>query len=120
MSPGKKSNASVCSFSDRDRQQFNKIYEIVNLLRKESQDLKEKLDGTKTELKEVKCENKILKQAVNLQMFRLDELEQYGCRESIRIHGIPESNNSADDGEKFLRTIAEDLHIQLGRKKKST
>ena len=64
-------------------------------------------------------------------MFRLDEFEQYGRRENIRIHGIPESNNSADDGEKILRTIAEELHIELndldiqrvhlpGRKKKST
>ena len=64
-------------------------------------------------------------------MFCLDELEQHGHRENIRIHGIPESNNSADNGEKFLRTIAEDLLIELndhdikrvhrlGRKKKST
>ena len=53
MGPGKKSNASICSFSDRDRQQLNEIYEIVNLLRKEIQDLKEELDGTKAELKEV-------------------------------------------------------------------
>ena len=66
MSPGKKANASICSFSDRDRQQLNKIYEIVNLLRNKIQDLKEELNGTKTELKEVKCENKIFKQAVNL------------------------------------------------------
>ena len=132
MSPGKKSNASICSFSDRGRQQLSEFYEIVNLLRKEIQDLKEKLDGTKAELKEVKCENEILKQAVNLQMFRFDELEQYGLRENIRIHGIPaELNNSVDDGVKILRTIAEDLHIELndldiqrvhglGRKKKST
>ena len=78
--------------------------------------LKLELNETKLELSHVKCENEKLKQAINLNTFKIVELEQYGCRENLRIHGVPESNSKADDGEWVLFKIAEELDIDLNER----
>ena len=59
-------------------------------------------------------ENQRLKQALNLTIFKLDELEQYGrTRENIRIHNISESENENDDGADVLFKVADALKIEL-------
>ena len=81
-------------------------------------------------MKQVKAENVRLKQALNMTNYKLDELEQYGRRETSRIHGIQESPNNKDDGEDIVLNIAKILGIELngndiqrahrlGKKKKS-
>ena len=71
------------------------------------------LSETKMECSHVKCVNEKLKQAINFSIFKLDELEQYGRRENLRIHVMPESNSIADDGEWVLIKIVEELGIDL-------
>ena len=57
--------------------------------------------------------NEKLKQAINLNIFKLDELERYIHRENLSIYGVPESNNKADDGERVLIKIVDELGIDL-------
>ena len=40
-------------------------------------------------------------------------MQQYSRRENIRIHGIPESKDKKDDGEKVVVELAEKLGITL-------
>ena len=75
--------------------------------------LKLELSETKMELFHVKCDNEKLKQTINLIIFKLDEFQQYGCSENLRIHGVPKSNDKADDGERVLIKMAEELGIDL-------
>ena len=46
-------------------------------------------------------------------MFKLDELDQYGRRENIRIRGVPESFDAKDDGEFVVLNIASELNIKI-------
>ena len=75
--------------------------------------LKFELSKAKKEIVEVKKENKRLKQAINLNIFANDDLDQYNCRENIRIYGVPEISGKKDDGEDVLFQIAEQLNIEL-------
>ena len=51
---------------------------------------------------------------MNINLYKIDDLEQYGRRENMRIYGIPESTDSVDDdGEKVILKMAEDLNIEL-------
>ena len=72
------------------------------------------MDDNKTEINKRKVENSRLKQIVNINLYKIDDLEQYGRRENMRIHGIPESTDSIDDdGEKVILKMAKDLNIEL-------
>ena len=53
--------------------------------------------SVKAKVNLVKIKNKQLKQALNTSIYKLHELVQCGRRESIRIHGIPESGNNKND-----------------------
>ena len=46
-------------------------------------------------------------------MYKLDELEQYGRRENLRIYNVPEEQDENDDGEKIVLKIAKELKIEL-------
>ena len=50
--------------------------------------------------------------SVNLSLFKIDALEQYGRCENLRIHGIPESKNDQDEEEIKLK-IAKLLNFDL-------
>ena len=51
---------------------------------------------------------------MNINHYKIDDLEQYGRRENMRIPGIPESTDSVDgDGEKVILKMAKDLNIEL-------
>ena len=112
MSKSRK-GTNVESFNENDRRQIGEIGESIRELIKEVRELKQELKETKAELKTVKIENERLKQAVNLQVFKLDELDQYGRRENIRIHGVPESFDTKDDGESVVLNIANELNIKI-------
>ena len=76
--------------------------------------MRKDLDNNKTEINKRKVENSRLKQIVNINLYKIDDLEQYGRRENMRIHGIPESTDSIDDdGEKVILKMAKDLNIEL-------
>ena len=51
--------------------------------------------------------------ALNLTNSKLDDLEQYGRRENIRIHNVAESTSAKDDGEDVLFKVADALKIEL-------
>ena len=72
--------------------------------------LKDELAKSKAE---VKNENSLLKQAVNICVSNLDGMEQYGRRENIRIHGIPESTGNWDDSKMVILEIAKQLNVNL-------
>ena len=105
-----------CNFNETDRSILYEINNSMKEMKNEMLALKLELNETKLELFHVKCENEKLKQAINLNIFKIDELEQYGCRENLKIHGVPESNSKADDGEWVLFKIAEELDIDLNER----
>ena len=62
----------------------------------------------------IKVVNERLKQSINLQTYEMDDLNQYGRRENIRIQNIPEDNlNADDDGERIVKNVANKFGIQL-------
>ena len=94
------------------------MYEInntVKLLVEEVKSLKNKIERTNRKARriEIENENERLKKSVNLSLFKIDALEQYGRRENLRIHGIPESKNNQDDGEQIVLKIAKSLNVDL-------
>ena len=61
----------------------------------------------------LKAENIKLKQALSLNVFNVDALEQYSRRENLRIYGSPESKEKQDDGENIVFELAKELNIEL-------
>jgi len=60
----------------------------------------------------LKHEKKKLKCFLDQEYHKTDELDQYGRKENIRVHGIPEDFASEDDdGEKKLLEIAAKLYL---------
>ena len=92
------------------------MYEIndtIKLLVEEVKSLKNEIERTNRKAKRLEIENERLKKSVNLSLFKIDALEQYGRRENLRIHGIPESKNNQDDGEEIVLKIAKSLNVDL-------
>ena len=82
------STSNLNYFNDDDRQQLYEIHSTVKPLAEDLTNLKEELEISKNEVKQVKTKNTRLKQALNTTNYKLDELEQYGRRENLRIYGI--------------------------------
>ena len=61
----------------------------------------------------VKVMNERMKQSVNTQAFQMDELNQYGRRENIRILSVAQENNSKDDTEKVVKKVTAALGVQI-------
>ena len=76
-------------FNGLDRLVLNDINESVQEMKDEIQALKSELNKTKEELTHVKSLNTKLNQAINLNMYKQDELEQYNRRKNLRIYGVP-------------------------------
>ena len=94
-----------------DRATLNEIDKSVKDLKEEIRELKFNFIKAKKEIAEVKTENAQLKQAINLNIYSYDDLEQYCRRENIRIYGVPESSGKKDDGEQILFEVANELGI---------
>ena len=88
------STSNLNNYNDDDRQQLYEIHSAVKSLAEDIKSLREELEISKNEVKQVKAENVRLKQALNMTNYKLDELKQYGRRENLRIHGIQESTKS--------------------------
>ena len=72
------------------------------------------MKDSKPEVNKVKVENSRLKQIVNINLYKIDDLEQCSRRENMRIYKIPESTDFVDDdGEKVILKMAKDLNIEL-------
>ena len=94
---------SSVNFTIEDRNELKDINLTLKELASEINTLRKALDYSKIEINKVKVENSRLKQIVNINLYKIDDLEQYGRRENMRIHGIPESTDSVDDdGEKVI------------------
>ena len=110
----KETACSSVNFTIEDRNELKDINLTLKELVSEINNLRKALDDCKIEINKVKVENSRLKQIVNINVYKIDDLEQYGCRENMRIHGIPESTDSVDDdGEKVILKMAKDLNIEL-------
>ena len=111
--PGKAKEVRILSNSVKMKRKISKIHDIVTGLKDEIKALKKELLETKQELKEIKAENKKIKQSLNINIYKQDELEQYGRRENLRIYGVLETTSGRDDGENVIFKIAETLKINL-------
>ena len=92
---------------------MQEIHDVVKILKDDIVLLKDELEISNSNLAAVKSENAQLKQAFTLTNFKLDTLEQYGRRENLRFHNIPESEENKDDGENQVLEIANALNIEL-------
>ena len=101
------------SFNEDDRKNLIEVNNTMKLLLQEIQEIKNELSESKEKLKKLQHENGVLKQAMNLSVTKMYELEQYGRRENIRIHGVREKNGNKDDGEEVLLDLAKQLKIEL-------
>ena len=70
-------------FNENDRATLNEINDSVKDLREKMMLPKEELNQTKTEIIKLKAENMRLKQAINLNLYNHDELDQYNRRENL-------------------------------------
>ena len=115
MSPKNRTNRNELSsgFNDKDRQQLTEINVIIKKLVEEVEYLKEEVEESKLKYKKIKTENEKLKQIVNTTFFKVDELEQYGRRENIRILGVAERTDERDDGEEVVAKVAKALNVEL-------
>ena len=107
------SHQSKEHFNESDKIVLNEINPTIKHLKEEIKIFKFELSQVKKENVQVKKENEQLKQAINLNIFVNDDLDQYNRRENIRIYGVPEISGKKDDGEDFLFQIAEELNIEL-------
>ena len=83
-STSRSSNQEEVTINDSDRAALNEINESVEDLKKEIRELKFNLVKAK---KEIKADHARLKQAINLNIYSRDDLEQYNHRKNIRIYG---------------------------------
>ena len=104
---------SSSGFEENDRITLNKINNTILNLVEEVKYLRIELENSKVEVNCLKTENERLKQVINLTLYKVDEIEQYGRRENIRIHGIKESLTKEDDGETIINEMSKDLNIEL-------
>ena len=110
----KKTAYSSVNFTIEDRNELKDINLTLKELVSEINSLRKGLDDSKTEINKVKVENSRLKQIVNINLYKIDDLEQYDRQENMQIHGIPEFIDSVDDdGEKVILKMAKDLNIEL-------
>ena len=107
------SNADNANFNENDGKRLYEINNTVKLLVEEVKSLKNEIERTNRKEKRLEIENERLKNSVNLSLFKIDALEQYGRRKNLRIHGTPESKNNQDDGEEIVLKIAKSLNVDL-------
>ena len=55
-----------------------------------------------------------LRTTLQSQSFEIDRLAQYGRRENVRLHGVPETAN--DDTDEAVIGIAHDMGVEIDRK----
>ena len=75
--------------------------------------LKTHLESSNSKVKRLEIENDQLKQTVNLTLYKLDSLKQYGCRENLRIHNVQENKETIDNGEEIILKVAKCLNVNL-------
>ena len=46
-------------------------------------------------------------------MYKLDSLEQYGRRENLKIHSVPENKETIDNGVEIILKVAKCLNINF-------
>ena len=115
MSQKNRANRNELSsgFNEEDKQQHTEINVTIKKLVEEVEYLKEEVEENKLKYEEIKTENEKLKQIVNTTFFKVDELEQYGRRENIRILGVAERTDERDDGEEAVTKVAKALNVEL-------
>lgn len=102
-----------CSFNEDDRKRLIHIYNTVSALTGQVAELQKDLKKSNNEIQKLKQEKERLKQALNLNAFEVDNLQQYSRRENIRVHDVPESIGKGDDGESVILDLAKALEINL-------
>ena len=91
------------NFTIEDRNELKDINLTLKELVSEINSLRKALDDSKTEINKVKVESSRLKQIVNMNLYKIDDLEQHDGRENMQIHGIPVSTNFVDEDESYFK-----------------
>ena len=107
------SNQSKEHFNESDRIVLNKINQSMKHLNEEMKILEIELSQANKEIVQVKAENALLKQSINLKSFAKDDLDQYNRRENIRIYGFPGSSGKKMTVKTFFFQIAEKLDVEF-------
>ena len=88
---------------------LDNVIERFDKLEKENKELKQ-------EVKSLKIDNSDLKAKFNVMYFKNDALNQYGRKESFRIHKYPEpTDRDADNSETALFAVANKLGIAISK-----
>ena len=94
---------------DQVNEKLDNLIETMNLLREENRELKKDVGMLKEE-------NAVLKAKVNLNFYANDKQNQYGRKESFRIHKYPEpANNDDDNSFEAVEAVAKKLNIDISK-----
>ena len=88
----------------------------VKSLIEEMNYLKKELETTKSNYSEIKQENQLLKQIINTSFqSKSITVEQYGRRENLRYHGVPESTKNQSNGKEGLMAVTKELNVSIDK-----
>ena len=88
------SASNAANFNSDDREKLHEIYSCMKKIEGQVHELKAKLNDNNEEMFNLKAENIKLKQALSLNVFNVDALEQYGRRENLRIHAAQKAKKN--------------------------
>ena len=110
MAPATSSEYELINKNLEDiKKKLKKLDTMEKSMTTQSKDIKSLM----TEMASVKQENANLKTEVNRLNYKVDELEQYGRRNNVEIHGIPEI--PAENLPDILTKIGEKLGCEIQR-----
>ena len=103
------------TFNEEDTENKKEMQGTGKSLIEETKYLKEEFETTKSSYSAIKQEIQLLKQILNTTLFKADQLKQYDRRKNLRMHSVPESKKSQEDGEKALLAVAQELNVSIDK-----
>ena len=112
--PKHKLNLDALDAAVSNQAEFKKLNDKLDNVLERFDKLEEENKVLKQEVKSLKTDNADMKAKFNLMFFKNDALNQYGRKESFRIHKYPEcANRDEDNSETALFAVAEKLGIAI-------
>ena len=98
------------------KEEFKKLHDKLDTVLKEFAEVKKENKELKHELVEIKKENKYIKAKCNTNFFANDAINQYGRKESFRIHKYPEPlDPDVDNSLSAVFAVAKKLNINISK-----